>query len=405
MLFRARTIVPVASPKLADGGLWVREGRIEAIGPWEGIHAQAVGEEVTDLGEVALFPGLVNAHAHLEYTGLAGKLNGSAGFAAWIRSINAVKREQSPESITADWLTGAETLLRSGTTTVADMETVMPGMATRLAKTPLRVIPFIEMTGVISRRLPSDLLTEADAILGECPQGGGYSPHAPYSTLPALLRETAQHAATHQRSVAIHVAESADEFAMYRERSGALFELISQLGRSMEDCDGRTPLQHVARNGLLRLKTLVVHANYLAPEDFDLLAQSGSNVVHCPSSHAFFAHNPFAYAELKRRGVNVCLGTDSLATQAAGSRLDMLAEMRRFQRSYPTVSPAEILQMATQNGAQALGIPDVTGSLSAGRFADFFAIPYEGDIADAEASLLNESVQVTACYVAGRKAI
>ncbi len=405
MLLRARTIVPVASPMLADGGLWVREGRIAAIGPWAGMRAHVAGEEVTDLGEVALFPGLVNAHAHLEYTGLAGKLNGSAGFAAWVRSINAVKREQSSEAITADWLTGAATLLRSGTTTVADMETVMPGMPMRLTKTPLRVVPFIEMTGVISRRLPSDLLTEADAILGECPQGGGYSPHAPYSTLPALLRETAQHAASHQRPVAIHVAESAEEFAMYRERSGALFELISQLGRPMEDCDGRTPIQHIANNGLLRPQTLAIHANYLAPDDLELLGQSGANVVHCPSSHEFFAHNPFAYAELKRRGVNVCLGTDSLATQAAGSRLDMLAEMRRFQRSYPTVSPAEILQMATRNGAKALGIPDVTGSLSVGSFADFFAIPYEGDIADVEASLLNESVQVTACYVAGRKAI
>jgi cytosine/adenosine deaminase-related metal-dependent hydrolase len=404
MLFRARLVVPVAAPKIADGGIWVREGRIAAIGPWPAIRVQAAGDEVMDLGEVALFPGLVNAHAHLEYTGLAGKLSGSGGFASWVRSINAVKREQSAASITADWLSGADMLLRSGTTVVADMQTIAPEQPARLARTPLRVIPFIEMTGVISRRAPADLLAEADAVLERCGVAGGYSPHAPYSTMPDLLGETARHAAIYQRPIAIHVAESDEERTMFGQRNGALFELISQLGRPMDDCDGRTPVQHLAKLGLLGARTLAVHANYLIAEDIDLLAQSGTNVVHCPSSHDFFAHRPFAYEELKRGGVNLCLGTDSLATQKAGSGLDMLGEMRRFQEKNSSVGPAEILQMATRNGARALNITGVTGDLEIGSFADFFTISYQGDAQHAEVALLDKDVRVTACYVAGQKA-
>lgn len=401
MLLRARVIVPVAAPKIADGGLWVQGGCVRTIGPWAEVKALAGNDEFVDLGDVAVFPGLINAHAHLEYSSMAGLLRGDAGFTAWVRSVNATKGQRPVTD--ADWLAGADMLLRSGTTTVADMQTVVPGMARRMQQTPLRVVPFIEMTGVISRRAPDELLAEAESILQEMNVPGGYAPHAPYSTLPATQVASAIEAEKKRRLLSMHVAESAEEWVMFWEGKGVLHEMISSLGRPMEDCGNTTPLQSIARHGILQQRTLLAHANYLAPEDISSLVKSGASVVHCPSSHAFFQHQPFAFSALAQVGVNICLGTDSLATQGAGASLDMRQEMRRFAQIYPEASPETILRLATVNGAKALNLPTVTGTLSPQSAADLFAIPYTGKLEAAEACLFETQTSVITCYVAGRK--
>jgi cytosine/adenosine deaminase-related metal-dependent hydrolase len=405
MLLRSRILVPVTAPPIEDGGVWVRDGRIAATGRWAEVSAQAAGAEVVDLGEVILMPGLLNSHAHLEYTGLAGQFTGASGFAQWVRSINSAKQLVPPDTATEQWLTGAAMLVDSGTTTVADIQTMAGARAANPKLTALGVIPFIEMTGVISRRAPAELLTEAEQLLGTGPLGGGFSPHSPYATLPGLLAESAKRARETDRINAIHVAESAEEFAMFTRRSGPLFELIASLGRPMEDCDGRTPLQQIKRAGLLQRQTLVVHANYLTDADVELLADSGASVVHCPGSHEFFGHQPFRYAELRQRGVNICLGTDSLATMnGEGNRppeLNMLTELRRFSSKHTNVAARDILAMATINGARALRLEHELGSLHPGVRADLIAVPFNGSIKQAEAAVFSPEVHVEASFIGG----
>ncbi|MGV3757379.1 MAG: amidohydrolase family protein [Verrucomicrobiota bacterium] len=407
MLLRSRILVPVTAPPIEDGGVWVRDGRIAASGKWADMCALAVGDEVVDLGEVTLMPGLINAHAHLEYTGLAGQFTGTKGFSQWIRSINSAKQKVSPDTATEQWLTGAAMLVDSGTTTVADIQTLAGAQAANPKLTALRVIPFIEMTGVISRRVPAELLQEAEQLLGTGPMGGGFSPHSPYATLPGLLELSAQRARETGRINAIHVAESAEEFEMFTRRSGALYELIASLGRTMDDCDGRTPLQHIARGGLLQKQALVVHANYLTDEDVALLATSGASVVHCPRSHAFFDHQPFRYGELQKLGVNVCLGTDSLATMNGEGdqqpELNLLTELHRFRSMHPDVMARDILMMATVNGAKALGLEHELGSLNPGVRADVIALPYKGSIKQAEAAIFSTDALVEASFIGGRR--
>lgn len=407
MLLRTRILVPVTAPPIEDGGVWVRDGRIVAAGRWLEVRALAAGDEVMDLGEVILMPGLVNAHAHLEYTGLAGQFMGASGFSQWIRSINSAKQRVSPDAATEQWLTGAAMLVDSGTTTVADIQTLAGAQAANPKLTALRVIPFIEMTGVISRRAPAELLPEAEQLLGTGPMGGGFSPHSPYATLPGLLELSAQRARETGRINAIHVAESAEEFEMFTRASGPLYELIASLGRTMEDCDGRTPLQHIARCGLLQQQTLVVHANYLVDEDVALLAASGASVVHCPGSHAFFEHQPFRYADLQQRGVNVCLGTDSLATMNGEGdqppELNLLKELRRFWAKHTEVMARDILAMATVNGARALRLEHELGSLNPGVHADVIALPYKGSIKQAEAAIFSTEARVETYFIGGRR--
>jgi len=407
MLLRSRILLPVTAPPIEDGGVWIRDGRIAASGKWADVCVMAADDEVVDLGEVILLPGLVNAHAHLEYTGLAGQFTGAKGFSQWIRSIKSAKQRVSPDTATEQWLTGAAMLVDSGTTTVADIQTLAGAQAANPKLTALRVIPFIEMTGVINRRAPEELLAEAEKLLEVGPIGGGFSPHSTYASLAGLLELSAQRARETGRINAIHVAESEEEFEMFTRGSGPLYELIASLGRTMGDCDGRTPLQHIARYGLLQKQTLVVHANYLTDDDVALLAASGASVVHCPGSHAFFEHQPFRYGELHRRGVNICLGTDSLATMNGEGdqqpELNLLTELRRFRSKHTEVMARDILAMATVNGARALGLEHELGSLNPGARADVIALPYKGSIKQAEAAIFLAETRLEACFIGGRR--
>jgi cytosine/adenosine deaminase-related metal-dependent hydrolase len=150
-----------------------------------------------------------------------------------------------------------------------------------------------------------------------------------------------------------------------------------------------------------------VHANHLTDADVSLLADSGASVVHCPGSHAFFEHQPFRYAELRHRGVSICLATDSLATMnGEGDRppeLNMLAELRRFRLKHPEVVARDILAMATMNVARALRLEHELGSLNPGVRADVIALPYKGRLKQVEEAVLSTEARVEASFIGGRR--
>jgi cytosine/adenosine deaminase-related metal-dependent hydrolase len=129
---------------------------------------------------------------------------------------------------------------------------------------------------------------------------------------------------------------------------------------------------------------LAVHVNYLAKGDAALLAKHNVHIVHCPRSHEYFRHGRFPLRRLLRTGINICLGTDSLAsvvkTRRDGVELNMFDEMRTLANREISLSAKRILQMATVNGARALGMGGQIGELSAGTFADLIAIPFSGKL-------------------------
>jgi len=129
-------------------------------------------------------------------------------------------------------------------------------------------------------------------------------------------------------------------------------------------------------------------------------------VVHCPGSHAFFSHAPFPYHELVKAGVKVALGTDSLASMdprdGDGPRLSMLDEMQRFAKSFPDVSPEEIVRMGTVNGAYALGAGRAAGELNRQACADFVTLPHDGSLADAWETVVHSGGMPEKVMVAGK---
>ncbi len=381
MILRARVVLPISRPPIRNGAVLIRGPRIAAVASWRELRA-ASRTRVFDLGEVVLLPGLINAHCHLDYTHMAGQLPPPRLFTDWLKVIVATKSGWTLADYQQSWSAGAAMLLQTGTTTVADIEAVpdlLPGM---WQTTPLRVLSYLELIGITRRRLPQELLQQALRKIRSLPRSrcrAGLAPHAPYSTLPELLRLSSRAACRHRLPLSIHAAESRLEFDMFTHGRGPMHEWLQASGRDMADCGLSSPIRHLERCGLLIPGLVVAHANYLARGDATLLARHKASVAHCPRSHAYFAHDRLPIRQLLRAGVNVCLGTDSLASVYRKRKeqvdLSLLEEIRVLAAQESWLSPAKILRMATLNGARALGLQCRVGELAPRAWADLIAIP------------------------------
>ena len=411
MILRAKIILPVTAPPIEDGAVFIDGHKIRAVAPWKDLRPH-LREKVLDLGAVILLPGLVNAHCHLDYTDMAGELPPPKAFTDWIGAITAHKTGWSYSDYARSWLRGAHQLLKTGTTTVADIE-CMPDLLPEVwDATPLRIFSFLEMTGIKARRAPKEILREAVATMDALKHHrhrAALSPHAPYSTLPELLRLTAHTAQKRKWRVSIHVAESVQEFEMFAHATGGMHDWLKRNDRDNSDCGLGSPVAHLARHQLLGENVLAIHVNCLARSDATLLAKTKTHVVHCPRSHDYFKHPKFERERLANAGVNLCLGTDSLATTRKTGKqkpeLDLFAEMRALADSDKTISPEAILRMATINGARALGLAGKSGELSANASADLIAIPFSGKPAEIYEAVQAHSGHVAASLIEGRWAI
>jgi aminodeoxyfutalosine deaminase len=408
MLLRARIVAPVSGSLIENAGVAVAGNRISWIGRWAEAPPHDASQ-VMDLGKAILLPGLINAHCHLDYTGLAGSIPPPRSFTDWIKSLVALKAGWTLEDYARSWQAGADMLLRTGTTTVADVEAVPELLPKAWAGTPLRVISFRELIH-LKNETAEEPVARAVAEVAVLPEGMGrvgLSPHAPYTTSSELLRASAKAARSRGWRLTTHLAESKEEFDMFTEAKGALYEWLRPQ-RDMSDCGRVTPVQHLQRAGYLGADLLAVHVNYLGPDDAAILGAARVHVVHCPRSHAYFGHAAFPFNALSAGGVNICLGTDSLVTvrsQLGGTSLNLFAEMRAFSRRFPNVSPDEILRMVTVNAAGALGRQGVIGELRAGTLADVIAVPYAGGAASAVEAIVEHDGRVAASMIDGAWAV
>ncbi|MGO8925563.1 MAG: amidohydrolase family protein [Limisphaerales bacterium] len=411
LLLRARVVLPVSQPPIREGAILVSGRRIAAVGRWRDLSAHTRRQTV-DLGETVLMPGLVNAHCHLDYTDMAGQFPPPRVFSDWLKLITETKAGWSFSDYAQSWLNGARMLVRTGTTSVADIEAVPELLPKVWGGTPLRVFSFLEMIGIKGHRQPQAIVQEAveriNALKGLRGRPG-LSPHAPYSTVPELLRLSAQTARRRQWRLTTHVAESRMEFEMFARGRGEMFDWLQRSGREMSDCGLGSPVQHLERCGALSERLLAAHANYLAKQDAALLARRKVHVVHCPRCHFYFHHDPFPLRRLARAGVNVCLGTDSLASVYKPRRqsveLSLFEDMRVLSRNEPSLSARKIVRMATLNGARALGMDGRIGELAEGAFADLVVLSFAGKTADIYDAVLHHQGDVAASMIDGRWAI
>lgn len=408
MLLRARIVLPVCAPPIDDGAVLVVGERVARVGRWEELRHSA-GGEVIDLGQAVLLPGLINAHCHLDYTDMAGLLSPAKHFSDWIKAIVSLKATWSYTDYANSWLHGAKMLLHSGVTTVVNIEAIPELLPDVTPSTPLRVISCLELLSLRNRHDALQLVNAAEQRLNPLPaEAVGLSPHAPYSTSPELLQAAALVARQRGWLFTTHVSESADEFEMFQQASGPMFDWLKPQ-RDMSDCDGRSPVDHLFQTRALGRNCLAVHVNYLAVGDAVLLAQSRSSVVHCPRSHAFFQHQSFPLAALTDAGVNLCLGTDSMATMLKSRTepmaLNLFSEMQVLANTFPALRSQSIVEMVTLNAAKALGRAHELGCLAPGACADLIALPLPRHARDPYDAVLDHGGEVQASMIRGVWAI
>jgi cytosine/adenosine deaminase-related metal-dependent hydrolase len=385
MIIRARTVVTMDGAPIENGAVAISKNRIADVGKFDEIKTRNPGE-IVDLGEQALLPGLINAHCHLDYTCLRRKIPPQKSFADWIRAINAEKAKLSPKDYLASINEGFAEAKRFGTKTIANL-TAFPDLIPQMSA-PIRTWWFAELIDV---RAPDRATETVDGVIEflKSAPNWGLAPHALFTASKNLYRRCEEIARRENILLTTHLAESREEMEMFRDASGSLYEFLKNIGRPMDDCGNRTPLQRfldlIGRGGSPNrpqaievnrpyLPWIIAHLNELTQSDFELLKdlERKPHIVHSPRSHDYFKHSRFPFEKLRALGFNICLGTDSLASN---EDLSLFAEMREFQKEFPGVPPEEILKMVTLNPAMALHREKMIGRIRPGFCADLIAIP------------------------------
>jgi aminodeoxyfutalosine deaminase len=392
---RARYVFPVDAPPLRDGVVVCDGGRILSVG---GQSSQAA----RDLGNVAIVPGLVNPHTHLEFSDLRRPL-GTPGMALpdWIRLVVRNRRER-PGGVDSIRQGIAEST-GYGVTAVGEIASTPWRMHAPL---PLAVTEFIETIALRADRAERAFAGAAEAV---SPKAGwtdsfrpGLSPHAPYSVRPELVRRLVHLSAERKLPLAHHLAESREELELLRSGSGPFVELLKEFDAWDPGAIAvaSRPLDYLRMLAEAH-RALVIHANYLDDDEVDFLAAHSErmSVIYCPRTHAFFQHDRYPLAKMLSAGVHVAIGTDS---RASAPDLNPLAEMQFAAQQHRDVPPATFLQMITSSAAKALGRDADIGTITAGKSADLAIVQLpDQEVVDPHELLLDPQCRPTATIFRG----
>jgi cytosine/adenosine deaminase-related metal-dependent hydrolase len=374
MIVRAQIVVTIDGPPIENGAVAIREDQIVDVGKFSDVRKAHSADEVVDLGEQALLPGLINAHCHLDYTCLRGKIPRQKSFTDWIRAINAEKAQLTTEDYVTSINDGFAEARRFGTTTIANL-TAFPELISQ-TEAPIRTWWFAELIDVREPISDRNLKAICNQV-SKASKQWGLAPHAPFTASADLYRRCEKIARRENILLTTHLAESGEEMQMFQDGRGPLYDFLKEIGREMTDCGKGTPVEHFLERAIEGNRPyLLVHLNEIADSDLRLISgrSAESTIVHCARSHSYFGHSPFRVQKLSELGFNICLGTDSLASN---DDLSLFAEMRAFQNEFPDVQPEEILKMVTVNSARALQQENALGRIRRGFIADFIAVPIE----------------------------
>jgi len=387
--FRAEWLLPISRDPVRRGWVAIVDGRIAEIGT--GAVAGAV-----DLGRVALLPGLVNAHTHLELSYLHGRIPPAESFGRWVRAVMTARRAY-PDPADSRILEPARAALgamrASGTALVGDVSnTLVTTSLLRDAAMPAQI--FHELTGFTeqepqSRVRAARATADAAAMAGQPDIRVSIAPHAPYSVSSALFLEIRADIDAHPGAVSsVHLGETAEEVELLREGTGEIRAVLEELGRWPADWQppGSSPVMYLSDLGFLDARTLVVHGVQFLGEDLARLRAVGATLVSCPRSNVYVGVGSPPLEAFYAMDVDVAFGTDSLASVAD---LDMFAELAEARRIAPRVPARRLLESATLVGARALRFDGDFGSLEPGRRAAVLAVRVPEGVADVEEYLVS----------------
>lgn len=358
----------------------IDRGRVASVGPHD-------GGAVVDLGNVAILPGLVNAHTHLELSWMRGQVPPNASMPAWASMLMALRRSVSHEA--GEPIVDAIAEARaSGTCLVGDVTNTFATFDP-LLDSDLSAVLFRELLG-FSVTDPERVIADVSAQIADLTPiewlRPSVVPHAPYSVSPALMQAIARWSA--DRPISIHLGESAQEVEFLRDGTGEWRALLDSLGvwNAAWTPPGCGPVDYLDRLGLVNGRLLAVHGVQFTDAELARLAAAGATVVACPRSNRWTGAGEPPIARFYASGVRVAIGTDSLASV---QDLNLFAEAAAVRRLAAQVPASSILRSATLAGAEALGFASELGSIEPGKRAELIGVRLPAVVRDVEEYLVN----------------
>ena len=354
---------------LHDYAVVIEDNRIHSLTSIDEIrqlacYAQA---QVIDLPDHALLPGLVNSHTHASMSLMRG-IADDLSLMDWLSNhIWPTEARWVDAGFAVDgFRLAAAEMIRSGTTCMNDMYFFPDEVARCAQQIGMRVV-----VGLIVLDFPSVWAQDADEYLHKAlavhDEIRGYglvdsalAPHAPYTVADEPLRQIAMYSNELDVPVHIHLHETRAEVDEAQQKNG------------------QRPLQRLDQLNLLNSSLIAVHMTELNEFEIERIAEAGVNVAHCPESNLKLASGICPLTTLLDKGINVCLGTDGAASN---NDLDMFGEMRTAailakgsSGDASACNARQTIEMATINGARALGLADRIGSIEVGKCADLIAV-------------------------------
>jgi len=365
LIIRAKYVIAKKFELIEDGAVVVDGKWIRAVGKADELTKKFDGQ-ILDLGNSMLMPGFVNAHTHAAMVLMRG-LADDLPLMEWLQNhIWPLEREfVNEEFIQIGVELALAEMIRSGTTSFADMYFYQDIAARVIKKAGLRAVLGEAIIDFPTPRFdkPQDMLSFAREFIQECIGDElihpSVAPHAPYSCSRELLEKTKALADEFGTSILIHVAETKEEVEQLLERYG------------------KTPVRYLNDIGFLNERVICAHSVWLDDEEIEIMVERKAGAVHQPSSNLKLASGIARVDRYIKAGMRVGLGTDGAASN---NDLDMVAEMhiaallQKVKEMDPTALPAwDAFHMATQGGADVIGLGDKIGTLEPGKYADMIA--------------------------------
>lgn len=359
-------VIPVTAPPIANGFVVIENERIQHVGSRQHLDSLRLGDHKQHELQGALIPGLVNTHTHLEFSDIETPL-GHQGISLpdWIKEVIAYRMRQTEMAKTDAIKFGFRELADTGTVAVGEIATLpFQSDVYNQSQPQIHKTIFLEQL-TTNAKLIDDRCTATEAHLSRSTHSShvtaGVSPHAPYSVHPTLLTKLINISIAARSPIAMHVAETREEIELLDTQSGKFVELLRDLNAWNPTAETSANSIDIVIDELSRsTRSLLVHGNYLTNSQLQTVAKNEISIVFCPRTHAWFGHSKWPLQLALEMGINVCLGTDS---RASNPDLNLLNELKAVAQHHPEIGSNTILQLGTLNGAMALGIADSFGSI------------------------------------------
>jgi cytosine/adenosine deaminase-related metal-dependent hydrolase len=367
-LIRAKWIIPVLSSPILDGAIEVKNKKIIKVGRFKELSKEAVFAKFIDFGETVILPVLVNAHTHLELSGLRFKVSPASGdFISWVKNVIKLKQELNPIDIRESARLVLYHLWKDGIGIIGDVGNTAITLDL-LCNSPFYGYFFQEVISFKGGYSLREIQLKAPSSNFRIT----YSAHAPYSVSPLLLQAIKSYNKRRKKLFCIHCAESSEEIRFLKDGEGPLQELLKERGQWDENFvpPGVSPIKYLDSLKLLDEQTLLIHTVHIEEEDLKILKKTKPKICVCLRSNLFIGVGIPKIKDFLNAGLDVCIGTDSLASN---DKISVWEEMKTIYTYCPDIPPEEILKMATLNGAKALGF-DKMGAISPGYYPNMLVV-------------------------------